>query len=155
MTNQDDLHLNGNLCHVDSHVEVRVSEDGMFEIWWDRPVETANKLDHNRPDVVLIDRRKKHWTIIDFSVPNDKNVVTKEEEKIDKYTKLGYEIRKLHKVSTNLVPLVVGALGTVSKKSTPPSEISGYATRARQHANICSAGNIHHSKKSALKVNNL
>ena len=35
---------------------VRRSEDSQFEIWWDRPIETTVKLEHNRPDVILINR---------------------------------------------------------------------------------------------------
>jgi len=38
----------------------------------------------------------------------------KEEEKVTHYTPLSYEIRKLHKVSTKIVPLVIGALGIVT-----------------------------------------
>jgi len=48
-----------------------------------------------------------------FSVPLDKNVLKKEEENVVHYTPLSYEIWKLHKVSTKIVPLVVGALGVV------------------------------------------
>ena len=33
------------------------SEGGQFEIWWDRPIKTTVKLDHNRPDVILINRQ--------------------------------------------------------------------------------------------------
>jgi hypothetical protein len=36
--------------------EVRVLEDGMVEIWWDRSVETTQKMEHNRPDVTVLDR---------------------------------------------------------------------------------------------------
>ena len=35
--------------------EVRTSSDKNYEVWWDRPVQTANTMEHNRPDVVLID----------------------------------------------------------------------------------------------------
>ena len=93
---------------------VRVSKCGYYELWWDRPVETPAKLEHNRPDVIVIDRVLNHWNIIDFSVPNDKNVVSKEMEKVDHYNPLAYEIRKMNKVTTKIVPLVVGALGVVS-----------------------------------------
>ena len=34
---------------------VRKSGCGNFEIWWDRPVETAVALEHNKPDIVLTD----------------------------------------------------------------------------------------------------
>jgi len=80
--------------------KLRRSECGEYEIWWDMAVETPKSLDHNRPDVVVIDKKRKHWTLIDFLVPLDKNVLKKEEEKISHYTPLSYEIRKLHKVST-------------------------------------------------------
>ena len=64
--------------------------------------------------MILIDKEKKHWCIIDFSVPNDVNVESKERDKIDKYTPLAYEIRKMCSVTTKIIPLVVGALGAVS-----------------------------------------
>jgi len=63
---------------------------------------------------VVIDKKRKHWTLIDFSVPLDKNVLKKEEEKLKNYTPLSYQIRKLHKVSTCIVPLIIGALGVVT-----------------------------------------
>ena len=33
---------------------VQRSEDGQFELWWDRPIETTVKSEHNRPNVILI-----------------------------------------------------------------------------------------------------
>ena len=95
--------------------KVRKSECGQFEIWWDRIVETPKALKHCKPDVVVIDRARKKWTIIDFAVPIDQNVKAKEEEKCANYSELADEIRKLHKVKTSVVPLVVGALGVVTK----------------------------------------
>ena len=96
--------------------EVRVSRDGKFEVWWDKSVNTAEQLEHNRPDLVIINREKGLWTFVDFSVPVDKNVLKKENEKIEAYSPLAYEIRKMHKVKTRIVPVVVGSLGVVSKK---------------------------------------
>ena len=96
--------------------EVRVSADGNVEIWWDRSVMTTKQLDHNRPDVVVIDRAARKWFIVDFSVPWDKNVVVKEDEKIARYSPLALEVRRVHGVATRVVPIVVGALGVVSKR---------------------------------------
>ena len=72
------------------------SEVGQFEIWWDRPIETTVKLEHNRPNMILISQQDKEWTIVEFSVPWDKNVLLKEEEKIQRYITLTKEIRKVH-----------------------------------------------------------
>ena len=95
---------------------VRKSKDGQFEIWWDRPIETTVKLDHNRPDIVVINRQDNEWLIVEFSVPWDKNVVLKEEEKIRRYIPLCKEIRKVHRVSTKIVPIILGSLGTVTSQ---------------------------------------
>ena len=96
--------------------EVRSREDGKVEIWWDRSVETTNKLEHNRPDVVVVDRVRKKWVIVDFAVPWDKNVWSRENEKIGKYAPLALEVRRLYGVATQVIPVVVGALGVVSRR---------------------------------------
>ena len=87
----------------------------MYEIWWDKKVITAKVLEHNRPDVVVIDKVLKRWTMVDFSVPFDKNVVTKETEKTTKYERLATEVTREHTVTTIIIPIVVGAMGTVSR----------------------------------------
>ena len=95
---------------------VRKRGDGKIEIWWDRPIETTVKLDHNRPDLVIINHEDNEWTIVEFSVPWDKNVLLKEEEKVSKYIPLAKEIRKVHKVSTKIVPIILGSLGTITNQ---------------------------------------
>ena len=95
---------------------VRKSKDGEFEIWWDRPIETTVKLDHNRPDIIVINRQDNEWIIVEFSVPWDKNVLLKEEEKASKYIPLAKEIHKVHRVSTRIIPIILGSLGTVTNK---------------------------------------
>ena len=94
---------------------MRVSADKLYEVWWDNTVIAAAQLEHNRPDVVVIDRVRKRWLIVDFSVPFDANVEKKEGEKKRKYEKLKTAVIKLHKVSAVVVPIVVGSLGVVSK----------------------------------------
>ena len=50
--------------------------------------------------------------IIDVNVPR---VKLKEKEEIDKYQDLAKELRKLCKVKTRVVPIVIRALGTITK----------------------------------------
>ncbi len=104
------------------HVPASVCRNGTgdVEIWWDVTVETVGRIAHNRPDVVIINRREKKWTLVDFSVPLDKNVLSKENEKLLKYAPLAQEVRRVHKVTTSIVPVVMGCLGTV------PKRLSGY-----------------------------
>ena len=42
--------------------------------------------------------------------------MAKEDEKIAKYSPLALEVRRVHGVATKVVPIVVGALGVVSKR---------------------------------------
>ena len=60
-------------------------------------MEMEKALPHNRPDVVVVYKRIWKWTLVDFSL--DKNVVNKEDEKVEKYPPLAQEIRKMHKVT--------------------------------------------------------
>ena len=51
----------------------------------------------------------------DHKKNNNSNNNNKEKEKIDKYRDLARELRKLWKVKTRVVPIVIGALGTIPK----------------------------------------
>ena len=62
----------------------------------------------------MLDKKRKHWAVIDFSVPCDRNVLAEEEEKVERFTPLSYEIWKMQ-VLTTVIPLVIGALGVLSK----------------------------------------
>ena len=95
---------------------VRKSDDGDVEVWWDQKVCTPTKFEANRPDLVVIDRKNRKWWLVDFSVPYDPNVARKEKEKLDKYKDLAAEVARMHKVNVEVVPIVVGALGVVSKE---------------------------------------
>ena len=65
---------------VGDHIPSSVSsmENGDVEIYWDRAVVTVTGVEHNRPDCVVIERNVRKWTLIDFSVPMDQNVDSKE-----------------------------------------------------------------------------
>ena len=47
-------------------------------------------------------------------MPNDSGIFEKEKEKIEKYQDLRREIAKLWSIKMSVVPIVVGALGTVT-----------------------------------------
>jgi hypothetical protein len=47
-----------------------------------------------------------------MAVPGDFRVRDKENEKREKYLDLAIELRRLWKTSVNVVPIVIGALGT-------------------------------------------
>ena len=94
---------------------VRKSADGSVEVWWDQKVVTPTYFEASRPDMVVIDRTNRKWLLVDFSVPYDANVAKKEKEKIDKYRDLAAELARMHNVNVEVVPIVVGSLGVVTK----------------------------------------
>ena len=53
---------------------------------------------------------------MEFSVPWDKNLLLKEEELIQKYIPLAKEIHKVQGVSTEIVPVTLRSLGTVTNQ---------------------------------------
>ena len=93
---------------------VRMTADKRYEIRWDQTIPTTRKLDHNKPDVVMIDHAEKKWILIDFSVPFDGNVAKKEDEKKTKYTDLARLVAAEHNVRVEIIPIVVGALGVIT-----------------------------------------
>ena len=53
--------------------------------------------------------------IVDFAVPADHRINLKESEKKDKYLDLAREMKKLWNMKVMIVPIVIGALGTITK----------------------------------------
>ena len=58
--------------------------------------------------------------LIDVAISGDRNVIKKVTEKILKYKDLTIEIQRMWKVKTRVIPVIIGATGTISKsfKST-------------------------------------
>jgi hypothetical protein len=53
--------------------------------------------------------------LIDVAISGDKNVIKKEAEKILKYKDFTIEIQHMWKVKTRVIPVIIGATGTISK----------------------------------------
>jgi hypothetical protein len=56
--------------------------------------------------------------LIDVAIPEDRNVIKKEAEKILKYKHLTIEIQRMWNVKTTVIPVIIGATGTISKSFT-------------------------------------
>ena len=52
---------------------------------------------------------------IDLAISGDSNVIKKEAEKILKYKVLTIEIQRMWNVKTKVIPVIIGATGTISK----------------------------------------
>jgi len=55
-------------------------------------------------------------------VPADQNSVRTEEEKVEKYQDLAFEIRRIHgALKVTIIPIVIGALGSISRRPSTTS----------------------------------
>ena len=94
-----------------------VVEKARCEILWDMNIQCDHVIKARRPDVVVIDKENNKVIIVDIASPWDHRVYEKEGEMIEKYQDLKREIGKLWDIrQQEVVPVVVGALGAVSKR---------------------------------------
>ena len=68
-----------------------------------------------RPDLIMINNKKRICKIVDFAVPADHRINLKEGAKKDKYLDLARELKKLWNMKMTIVPILMGALGTITK----------------------------------------
>ena len=70
---------------------------------------------NNKPDIIIRDNEKRTCILIDVAIQGDRNVIKKEAEKVLKYKDLAIEIQRMWNVKTRVIPIIIGATGTISK----------------------------------------
>ena len=132
------IHLN--ICHhfgvpVKSrwyqHHSDRLVEIDNITMMWDTTIPTARKISATRPDICFRNKKTNTCLLIDISCPVDGNIARKQAEKLTKYSDLWVEVSCMWQCRTLIVPVVLGALGTVhagcpvaghySRSSQPPA----------------------------------
>jgi hypothetical protein len=99
------------------HEPQGVMENERVKVLWDIMIQCDHFIVCRRPDIVVVDKSERYCFLIDIAIPGDDRVGKKEDEKIEKYEELRQEISKIWKMKKVIVvPVVVGALGVVSKK---------------------------------------
>ena len=68
-----------------------------------------------RPDLIIINKRKRICKIVDFAVAADHRIKLKKCEKNYKYLDLARELKKFGNKKVSIVPIVIGAFGTVTQ----------------------------------------
>ena len=97
------------------HNPAPVIENDTHKLLWDFDIQMDHLISTRRPDLKIINKKKKICTIVDFAVPADHRTKLKEYEKRDKYLDLARELKKLWSMKVTIIPIVVGAFGTVTK----------------------------------------
>ena len=94
-----------------------VLENNEVKLLWDYSIQTDHKIDHNKPDILILDKMNKSLKIIDVAIPTDKNIANKRAEKIQKYTNLAVELKELwHLKSVSIIPIIISATGLIHNK---------------------------------------
>ena len=124
-----------------------VEENEEVKLLWDFTIQTDREIHHRKPDIVIQKKKAKETITVDIAVPGDNNVLQKETEKYEKYQDLAREIKKIWKSRTKVVPVVVDALGSVSKKLAGHLEQLGIKNRTRTMQKSALLGSAHILRK--------
>ena len=68
-------------------------ERDSHKLLWDFNIQTDHLIPARRPDLIIINKRKRICKIVDFAVPADHRINLKESEKKDKYLDLARELK--------------------------------------------------------------
>jgi len=99
--------------HVPKSVET--GQGGTVTILWNQQVQTDKTIPNNKPDIIIRDNEKRTCMLIDVAISGDRNMIKKEAEKILKYKDLTIEIQRMWNVKTQVIPVIIGTTGTISK----------------------------------------
>jgi len=99
--------------HVPKSVET--GKGGNVTIMWNQQVQTDRTIPNNKPDIIIRDNENRTCMLIDVAISEDRNIFKKEAEKILKYKDFTIEIQGMWNVKTKVIPIIIGATGTISK----------------------------------------
>ena len=85
-----------------------------MKILWDFNIYCDRIISARRPDLTIVEKHAGLVRLVDVSIPADKRILDKEQEKITKYQDLRIELEHLWNKKTRIIPVVIGALGAIS-----------------------------------------
>ena len=97
------------------HNPAPVLENDIHKLLWDFTIQMDHLIPARRPDLIILNKKKRNCKIVDFTVPADHRINMKEFEKKDKNLDLARELKNLWNIKVTIVPIVIGAFGTITK----------------------------------------
>ena len=95
-----------------------ILENDHAKLVWDFEFNLRKTTTSRRLDLTLEDKEKKILWICDMARPQEKNIVTKRDEKRTKYRQLAFELRERRaEYMIYVIPVVIGALGGSIKEA--------------------------------------
>ena len=71
-----------------------VLENNTHKLLSDFDIQTDHRISTRRPNLIIINKKKRNCKIVDFAVPADHRIKLKECEKKNKYLDLARELKK-------------------------------------------------------------
>lgn len=97
-----------------TYLPSEVLENDRYKLCWDTSIITDRPVQHNRPDIVLLDREKSEVKIIDVTIPADDNMERAYTDKLTKYHDLAFEMKEIYRLkTTSVIPLILSVNGLV------------------------------------------
>ena len=97
------------------HNSASVLENNTHKLLLDFDIQTDHQILARRPGLIIISKKKRTCKIVYFAVRVDHRIKLKESEKKDKYLDLTRELKKLWNRKVTIIPIVIGAVGTLNK----------------------------------------
>ena len=114
-------------------------ENETNKLFRDFEIQTTHLISVRWLNPVIVNNKKWTCRIVDFAVPAEHRVKLKESEKKGKYLNLARELKKkLWNIKVTVIPIIIGALGTVTKGSVHGlKELEIRDETNRNHLNYC------------------
>lgn len=100
---------------IRTHSVQEINSNNDVEIRVDTTVDTSIKISANRPDIIVIDKKKREITFIEIGITSQEQLVTVEAEKQHKYELAAREMGAIHKCKTKIIPYVMTWDGIVTQ----------------------------------------
>ena len=97
------------------HNPSSVLENDTHKLLWDFDIQIDDLISVRRPDLIIINLKKRTYKIGDFVLLVDHRIKLKGSEKKDKYLDLTRELKKPWNMKMAIILIVIGAFGTVPK----------------------------------------
>ena len=82
---------------------------------WDFNKQTVHVISPIRPNIIIINKKKRTCKIVDYDVPVDSRIKLMKSVMRDKDLDLARELKKLWNMQLTIIVIVIGAFGTVTK----------------------------------------
>ena len=96
---------------------------------WHFDIHKDHLISAKRPDLIIINKKKRICKIVNFAVPADHRIKLKEREKKDKYFDFARELKKLWNMEVMIVPIMIDTFSTITKgllKGLEDLEVGGW-----------------------------